>query len=170
MEVLPVKTRVVVLTASLLTLALPFAASAQSRPAPESDTKAPRVSRQVWSPRGADVESGKLIGMKVKNDTGKDLGEINALIVDPSDGRVTQVVLGLGGLLGVGEQKVVVAWKDLSVQPDPNGRNRLVATVAQSKVDGAPRYEARRDREMTPAASPSTAPASPSTTTPAKKY
>jgi sporulation protein YlmC with PRC-barrel domain len=166
-EVLTVKTRVVVLTASLLTLALPFAASAQSRPVAESAAK---PVRQVWSPQAGSMESGKLIGMKVKNDMGKAMGEIDGLIVDQSDGRISSVVLGLGGLLGVGEQKVVVAWKDLSVQPDPNGRNHFVATVAQSTVDAAPRYEARRDREMTPAASPSTAPAGPSTTTPAKKY
>jgi PRC-barrel domain protein len=162
-----VKIRVAVLTASLLTLALPLAASAQSRPMADSATK---PVRQVWLPQAGSIESGKLIGMKVKNDMGKDMGDINALIVDQADGRVTYAVLGLGGLLGVGEQKIVVAWKDLSIRPDPNGRNRFVAMVAQSKVDAAPRYEARRKSEMTPAASPSTEPVSPSTTPPAKKY
>ena len=161
------KIRVAVLTASLLTLALPFAASAQSRPMADPATK---PVRQVWSPQAGSMESSKLVGMKVKNDMGKDMGEIDALIVDQADGRVSHAVLGLGGLLGVGEQKVVIAWKDLTIQPDPNRRNRFVATVAQSKVDGAPRYEARRKSEMTPAASPSTEPAGPSTTTPAKKY
>jgi len=92
----------------------------------------------------------------LKNDQGKDIGEIDKLIVDHGDGRISHVVLGRGGVLGVGEQKVVLAWSDLKIQPDPNNRNRMVATVDQGKVDSAPRYEARRDRDTAPAASPST--------------
>jgi hypothetical protein len=87
------------------------------------------------------------------------VGEIDQLIVDPSDGKITHVVLGRGGLLGVGEQKVVLPWSDLQIQADPDNRNRWVAMTDQTKIDSAPRYEARRDAP--PAASPATAPRKP---------
>ena len=104
------------------------------------------------------MESKQLIGMRVKNDQGKDVGEIDQLIVNPSDGKITHVVLGRGGLLGVGEQKVVLAWSDLRIQQDPDNRTRWVAMADQGKIDSAPRYEARRD--IAPAASPTTTPSS----------
>lgn len=138
-----------VLTVSFLTLALSVTASAQT---------GTQTQRQAWAPPSTAVESKQLVGMKVRSDQGKDIGEIDQLIVDPSDGKITHVVLGRGGLLGVGEQKVVLAWSDVKIQPDPSNRDRWVAMTQQSKIDSAPRYEARRD--ATPAASPTTTPRS----------
>jgi sporulation protein YlmC with PRC-barrel domain len=153
-----------VLTVSILSLALAVTASAQTtRPAGETGSKA---QRQAWAWPSTAVEGKQIVGMKVKNDQGKDVGEIDQLIVDPGAGKITHVVLGRGGVLGVGEQKVVLAWSDLKIQPDATNRHRRVAMVDQSKLDSAPRYEARRD--TTPAASPTTTPSS--QPTPARKY
>jgi len=142
-----------VLTISLMALAMAVTASAQTRPTTEPSSK---PQRQAWAPSSTAVESKQFIGMKVKNDQAKDVGEIDQLIVDPSSGKISHVVLGRGGVLGVGEQKVVLMWSDLKIQPDANKRNRWVAMVDQAKIDSAPRYEARRD--TAPAASPTTMP------------
>jgi sporulation protein YlmC with PRC-barrel domain len=151
------------LVAVTLSLALATTALAQTRPASPSsepsgtkrDTGRAEKMRQAWAPDSNAVEARKIIGMKVKNEQNKDVGEVDQLIVDPTSGKISHVVLGKGGVMGVGEQKLVLNWSDLKMQPDPNNRTRLVATVDQSKLDSAPRYEARRDRE-TPAASPRT--------------
>jgi sporulation protein YlmC with PRC-barrel domain len=145
-----------VFTASLLTLALAVTSSAQTRPAGEPGTQA---QRQAWAVPSTSVESRHIVGMTVKSTQGKDVGEIDQLIVNPSDGKITHVVLGRGGLMGVGEQKVVLSWSDLKIQADPDNRNRWVAMTDQAKIDSAPRYEARRDAP--PAASPATAPRKP---------
>ena len=142
-----------VLTISFLALAMTVTASAQTKPCTEPSSK---PQRQVWAPSSTAMEAKQVIGMKVKNDQAKDVGEIDQLIVDPSNGKITHVVLGRGGVLGVGEQKVVLAWSDLKIQPDTTNRNRWVAMVDQAKIDSAPRYEARRD--TSPSASPSTKP------------
>lgn len=154
------KTRMAVLTAAILTTALPLAASAQTPSRAPSATET-RAVRQTWAPEAGHIDSSKLVGMKVKNDLGKDIGDINALIIDQGNGQVSHVVVGQGGLLGVGERQVVLAWSDLSIQSDPGGRDRMIATVSQRKLDSAPRYEVRRDRDVTPAASPRTAPSEP---------
>ncbi len=145
-----------VLTVLLLSAALAVTASAQTRPSGDTATK---PQRQAWSAPSTAVDTKQLVGMKVKNAQGKDVGEIDQLIVDPADGKITHAVLGRGGVLGMGEQKVVLAWSELKMQPDPNNRTRWVAMVDQAKIDSAPRYEARRD--AAPAASPMTTPSTP---------
>jgi sporulation protein YlmC with PRC-barrel domain len=145
------------ITASVLTLATVVGASAQTRPSTESPSRAEsssKVTRQAWVLESGAMESSKLVGTKVKNEAGKDVGEIDQLIVDSSNGKVSHVVIGKGGIAGVGEQKIVLGWSDVKLQADPNNRRRMTATVDQSTLDTAPRYEARRD--MTPAASPRT--------------
>jgi sporulation protein YlmC with PRC-barrel domain len=159
-----VKKTATILAASILSLTVAATASAQTRPSTETGSKSDtKPQRQAWAPQAGTLEASKLIGTKVKNDQNKDIGEIDQLIVDPTDGKVTHVVLGRGGLMGVGEQKVVLGWSDVKLQPDPNNRNRMIGVVDQSKVDGAPRYEARRDRDTAPAASPSTTRPAPKT-------
>lgn len=151
------------LTATVLGLALAVTASAQtqSRPStapstPRQDTSRTEPERRAWTPESNTVESRRLIGMQVKNTQGKEVGEIEQLIVDHSDGKISHVVLSRGGVLGVGGQKLVVSWSDLKIQPDADHRTRMVAMIDQAKLDSAPRYEARR--ETSPAASPATSP------------
>jgi sporulation protein YlmC with PRC-barrel domain len=147
--------RVRVLTVSAAALALAATASAQTSTTKDAPT---RTQRPAWAASATAVEAKQIIGMKVKNDQGKDVGEIDQLILEPGDGKITHVVVGRGGVLGVGEQKVVLLWTDVKMQPDSANRNRWVAMIDQAKLDTAPRYEVRRD--TTPAASPSTAPSS----------
>jgi hypothetical protein len=78
-----------VLIASALTLGLASGASAQTRPATEPstrDTATTKAQRQAWAPSATTVEASKLIGTKVKNEAGKDLGEIDQLLVDSGVG------------------------------------------------------------------------------------
>jgi sporulation protein YlmC with PRC-barrel domain len=155
--------------ASVLTLALAGGVSAQSRPSSEGKTSPTDDSqRQAWSPSSNAVETSKLIGTKVQTIDGKEIGSIDQLIVNPRDGKVTHVVLGRGGVLGMGQTKLVLRWADLKLQRDPDQADRVMAVVDQAKLDAAPRYEARKASETTPAASPTTTPNRKSE--PAKKY
>jgi len=45
--------------------------------------------------------SSKLIGVNVYNENNEKIGDINELIVDKS-GKVDEVILGVGGFLGLG--------------------------------------------------------------------
>jgi sporulation protein YlmC with PRC-barrel domain len=165
------KKTVSVLTATCLAATLAGVASAQTRPATEPSTSQrsdSQAQRQTWAPQSGALESSKVIGMKVRTAQNKDVGEISQLIIDQS-GKVTHAIVGKGGVLGVGEQRVAVAWSELKMQADPDNRNRWVATVDQATLDSAPRYEARRD--TAPAASPATSPSSGSgSTSQPKKY
>jgi sporulation protein YlmC with PRC-barrel domain len=141
-----------------LIVATPLVASAQTtRPSdrPASDTTKQRDTRPAWKAEGSVVESRDLIGTRIKNAEGKDIGEIDNLIVDPQSGRISHVVVGLGGLLGVGEKKVVVPWSDVKMTSTTNGRKPAIV-MDQAKLESAPRYERTARAERAPAASPAT--------------
>jgi hypothetical protein len=104
--------------------------------------------------------SKDIIGTRIKNAEGKDLGEVDQLLVDTQTGKVSHVVIGLGGLMGVGEKKVVVPWSDLKFAPAADGKKNAI-TMDQAKLESAPRYERRAAVERSPSASPATTSSTP---------
>ncbi|HET7343479.1 MAG TPA: PRC-barrel domain-containing protein [Methylomirabilota bacterium] len=156
-----------VVTAALLSLGLATGAWAQTTTSPAGDTKAKRDAgtssssepeRTTWSPQATALESSKLIGMKIRSTDGKDVGQVDQVIVNQSDGKITHVILSKGGVLGMGGEKLVLMWPDVKIQHDNDNPDRWVGVVDQAKVDRAPKYEARKEGESLPAASPSTTP------------
>src|ERR1700686_5591583 len=62
--------------------------------------------------------SSKLIGVNVYNDNNEKIGDIEELIVDKS-GKIDNVVLGVGGFLGLGEHYVAVPMGKLKWVKNP---------------------------------------------------
>lgn len=54
------------------------------------------------------VRARDLIGKNVENDQGKKVGDINDILIDVPQARVAGVVVGVGGVLGVGEHPRIV--------------------------------------------------------------
>jgi sporulation protein YlmC with PRC-barrel domain len=124
----------------------PLVASAQP-PAPPAPT------RPIWRELRLS-EARNVLGMRIKNEQGRDVGEIDNLLIDTQNGRISHVVVAVGGFMGVGEKKVVVPWSDLKIASD--GKTS-VATLDQAKLESAPRWDrvVRGDREPgAPSASP----------------
>jgi sporulation protein YlmC with PRC-barrel domain len=113
--------------------------------------------RAAFTLDSGHVDSKHVIGMKVETPDGKHVGEIDQLIVDTKDGKISHAVVGLGGLAGVGEQHVVVPWSQVKIG-SKSDRNHMVAMIDRAALDGARRYSGE-SRAAAPAASPSTAPA-----------
>jgi sporulation protein YlmC with PRC-barrel domain len=100
------------LAAALLTTALfTGVASAQTSNANRTDTAA-------TTHREGDWRASKLVGVNVYNDANEKIGDINDVILDKS-GKVENVVLGVGGFLGMGEHYVAVAYDKLKWVNDP---------------------------------------------------
>jgi len=69
-------------------------------------------------------------------------------------------VIGVGGLAGVGEKKVVVPWSELKFAPVTAGKKNAI-TMDQAQLNSAPRYERSARAERSPSASPSSTGKSP---------
>jgi sporulation protein YlmC with PRC-barrel domain len=76
--------------------------------------------------------SSKLIGVDVYNDANEKIGAIEDLIVDKSS-RVENVILGVGGFLGMGEHYVAVSMDKLKWANEPV-RTSSTATTDKTTV------------------------------------
>jgi sporulation protein YlmC with PRC-barrel domain len=134
---------------------LPAAGFAQTGTTERSATDRAKRERTTWSNTQGLHETGDIIGATVQGPDGKNLGKVDALLVDARDGKVTHAVVGMGGVLGVGEEKVVVPYSALKMTGHEAGRKARI-TIDQSTLDQAPKYVKTSDRQ--PAASPATTP------------
>jgi sporulation protein YlmC with PRC-barrel domain len=62
--------------------------------------------------------TSKMIGLSVYNDNNESIGSISDLLTDKS-GNIKMVVLGVGGLLGVGEHLVAVPFEKIKFVNTP---------------------------------------------------
>jgi sporulation protein YlmC with PRC-barrel domain len=86
-------------------LAIAFLAAMITGPASAQTTSAVTHKEGEW--RGS-----KLAGVNVYNEANEKIGDINDVIVDRS-GKVSNVILGVGGVLGLGEHYVAVPFDKL---------------------------------------------------------
>jgi sporulation protein YlmC with PRC-barrel domain len=73
----------------------------------------------------------KLVGVDVYNEANERIGDVNDVILDRS-GKVANVILGVGGFVGMGEHYVAVAFDKLKWVNDPP---RSI-TTARTASDG----------------------------------
>jgi hypothetical protein len=90
-------------------------------------------------------KGSQIIGAKVEDPSGKDIGKIEDLMVD-SSGRVQFAVLSFGGFLGVGDKWYAIPWKALHVERDADSANveRVVLDASKETLEKAPAFA--RDR------------------------
>ena len=124
------------LTASLLASALfvPAAFAQTSSPSsPPASSTPPAATAPAPAPAPAATvttapadqvvmtgqwRASKLIGLDVYNDQNEKLGDISEVLVDKS-GKVTGVVIGVGGFLGIGEKLILVTMDKLKFVDEP---------------------------------------------------
>jgi sporulation protein YlmC with PRC-barrel domain len=71
------------------------------------EPKTARQRRQIVRVKDA------IIGSKVLNLDGEDIGEIREIAIDLTSGRVTYAVLSFGGFLGLGDKLFAIPWVSL---------------------------------------------------------
>jgi sporulation protein YlmC with PRC-barrel domain len=81
------------------------------------------------------------IGAKVQNNGGEIVGDVNDVMFDKT-GRVSTVVLGIGGFLGVGEKDVAVPFSALSFAVGTEGQRIIVVPLSKDELKLAPAFKA----------------------------
>jgi sporulation protein YlmC with PRC-barrel domain len=59
------------------------------------------------------LQASTVIGNKVLNRAGEQLGNLKELVIDVEDGRIAYAVLAFGGLLGLGDKLFAIPWEAL---------------------------------------------------------
>jgi sporulation protein YlmC with PRC-barrel domain len=63
------------------------------------------------------LQATTVLGNKVFNSAGEQLGNLKELVIDLEDGRIAYVVLSFGGFLGMGDKLFAIPWEALDLNP-----------------------------------------------------
>jgi sporulation protein YlmC with PRC-barrel domain len=85
--------------------------------------------------------ASQFIGQGVSNEGGEVVGDINDLLFDKS-GKIANVVIGVGGFLGIGEKNVAVPYNALAITADANGKRVIKAALSRERLHSAPDFRA----------------------------
>lgn len=103
-------------TAMLTTLAF-----AQSPSTPSDTTRNSPAATSAMTASSAMQKgwrASKLVGLSVYNNANESVGSINDILTD-KNGKITAVVIGVGGFLGVGEHLVAVPFEQVKFVDQP---------------------------------------------------
>ncbi len=101
-------------------LAIAFLATASMTGAASAQTATNQVdsTSSATMHKEGEWRGSKLAGVAVYNEANEKIGDINDVILDRS-GKVANVILGVGGVLGLGEHYVAVAFDKLKWVDQP---------------------------------------------------
>jgi sporulation protein YlmC with PRC-barrel domain len=88
------------------------------------------------------TDATQLIGHAVEDIRGNKVGEIEGIHIG-KDGKVVDVVVGIGGFLGVGERDVLVKWPSLRIVKDGDGAggvDKIVVSATQEDLRSMTAY------------------------------
>ena len=143
--------RLMTATAIAAALAVPasvgFAQTpAAPNPSPSTLAPAPHAAAPAAPTQAArhiannEMRASKLMGSAVYDSADQKIGSVADLIVD-HDGRVTDVVIGVGSFLGAGDKQVGVKMADLKRGKD----NHLVYSTTKDALKQMPGYDLNYD-------------------------
>ena len=81
-----------------------------------------------------ELRTSQLVGAKVYNNANENIGSIEDIILKP-DGSVDEVVLSVGGFLGMGDKYHPLPWSLLDYDPEENS---YVVNVTKEQLQAAP--------------------------------
>jgi sporulation protein YlmC with PRC-barrel domain len=96
--------------------------------------------------KGEDLRASKLVGARVRNAMGDNLGEIEEIVIPTRDQDDMLVIVSVGGVLDVGDKLVALPYDDLRVSPDGD-TFYFDRTEAQLKAAPAFTYEAQAEAQ-----------------------
>jgi hypothetical protein len=109
-----------------------FAESVWAQGAPQTVS----IERVDVQQLAAGFRSSKIVGSPVVNDANEKIGDVDDLLVEPSD-KVLFAVLSVGGFLGMGERLVVVPFSSLQIAGNrvmlPGGTKDALSALPEFK-------------------------------------
>ena len=129
------RTHVAAFALALAASAIPSLVNAQAPTVP------PLASRFVVEQPAGQWLAHVFFGAPVQSTSGEVIGDINDLLFTPA-GQISTVVLGVGGVLGLGEKNVAVSFTSLSFKVGPEGARVIVVALTKADLQAAPAFKA----------------------------
>lgn len=89
-----------------------------------------------------DLTAERLTGARVYGANDEDIGEIDELLLSEDGSNIDQVVVDVGGFLGMGEHEVAVTMEELHIMRSEDGQDfRVYMDATQEELEAQPEYE-----------------------------
>lgn len=85
----------------------------------------------------SEADMKKLIGTNIKNGAGDTIDEVKSVVVS-STGKISDVIVSVGGLLGVGDREVALSWNDLTVMDEGK---KVTSNMTKDQLKALPEYK-----------------------------
>lgn len=85
------------------------------------------------------ISANELMNTTVYDAQNQNVGNVGDVIMT-KDGKIDAIVVDIGGFLGIGEKPVAIAFEDLNIQKDQNGKLALHTGFTKQQLDNAPQY------------------------------
>ncbi|MEZ5828604.1 MAG: PRC-barrel domain-containing protein [Hyphomicrobiales bacterium] len=119
---------------------------------PNEDAKSDSASldqpRFLTQQESDELLASNLIGQPVYNAKNEAIGDINDLVTD-KDGKISAVLIGAGGFLGLGEKDVAVSYDDLKFVRDEDNNVKIISDMTSETLASAPDYERLSEQAVT---------------------
>jgi sporulation protein YlmC with PRC-barrel domain len=115
---------------------------------PKSAEASPAGAPFLAKQESSDWLVGNLIGKSVVNADNESIGEVNDLITD-QNGKITAVLIGAGGFLGIGEKDVAIRFDDIKLTRDENNDVKVMANISKETLASAPDYQTLDEQQIT---------------------
>ena len=79
-----------------------------------------------------------IIGDKVVNTAGEQLGSITELMIDLDDGLIAYAVLSFGGILGMGNKLFAIPWEAITIDTE---NHDVILDVDKEVLENAPGFD-----------------------------
>ena len=110
--------------------------SQQQAASPGSSTSGAMGGSAVTS--GAnDMSASQVLDMNVQGPSGEQIGSVENLVIDQT-GRISGVVVSVGGFLGIGDKKVALPWSQVKASPD---YQNLITTATKQELQQAQAWQ-----------------------------
>ena len=93
------------------------------------------------------IRAEDLMGTNVVGPGGEEIGKVEDLIFDENE-KITGVVVGVGGFLGIGKKEVGLNWDQAELQDNPDtGQKTVMVSVTKADIQAAPDFVTKEERE-----------------------
>lgn len=103
----------------------------------EQTTTAQPTEQALAAPEGFLVSN--VIGATVYSQDDQSIGDINDIILSP-EGQPSQVIVGVGGFLGMGEKDVVLDMSKLKIAATESGKVKIIVQTSPEELKNMPAF------------------------------
>ena len=129
---------------------------------PSSSAPSAVASATHFVDRQADNQylASNLMGKGVQNSAGEKIGTVKDILFD-EQGKMSAIIIGFGGFLGIGEKSIGIAFDMIKPSKDTNGNLVLIASLDKDAQNSAPDFLTLEDIKARAPSSPSAVPRTP---------